>query len=179
MKYLAIVKSLTMLTVGLGLLVVADNAWAQRGAGSKIDGEAYEAPYFYNSARTYQDNAYAHAEVLQEATSTGVAIPQAVAKEHTDAIRSNLQAAAKHHASLKAAAKGNAKAMAHLDEIDKHHKSAHALAGQIDAATAGGKGDAKAVNKLAGQAAQELKAAQDKHKALAEHLKDSKTGSKK
>ena len=172
-------KTLGMLLVGLSLLGTANRVFAQRSAGSKIDGEAYEAPYFYNSARTYQDNAYAHAEVLQEATSTGVAIPQAVAKEHTDAIRANLQAAARHHASLKAAAKGNAKASAHLDEIEKHRKTAHELAGSIDAATATGKGDAKAVNKLATQAAQELKSAQDKHKALADHLKDSKSGAKK
>lgn len=167
-------KALMTLGIAVGLVLSGNLAFAQRSAGSKIDGEAYEAPYFYNSARTYQDNAYAHAEVLQEATSSGVALPQAIAKEHTDAIRANVQAAAKHNASLRAAAKGNAKATTHLEAIDQHHKKAIEAAGAIDAATASGKGDAAAVNKLAGQAAENLKAAQDKHKALAEHLKNSK-----
>jgi hypothetical protein len=163
------------LVVGFTAVSLAGQfAWAQRDAASKIDGAAYEAPYFYDTVGAYQSNAYTHAQVLTSATASGVAVPKAVAKEHTDAIRSNLQAAAKHHASLKQSAKGNAAAAKHLDAIDEHHKKALSLAGEIDAATASGKGDAAKVNKLSSSLSAELKAAQDKHKQVADHLKSDK-----
>lgn len=152
----------------------AATAWAQRDAASKIDGAAYEAPYFYNSLGTYQDNAYSHAVVLREATSRGDALPKAIAKEHTDAIRSNLTAATKHHGSLRAPTKTNAKTGAHLSEIEAHHKKALALTDQLDAAVASGKGDAAKTNKLASDISAELKAAGEKHKKIAEPAKSSK-----
>jgi len=147
---------------------------AQRDAASKIDGAAYEAPYFYSSLGTYQDNAYSHAVVLREATSRGEALPKAIAKEHTDAIRANLAAANKHHGSLRAATKSNAKAGAHLSEIEAHHKVALALTDQLDKEVASGKGDATKTNKLATDISAELKAAGEKHKKIAEPTPRSK-----
>jgi len=163
------------LVVGFATISLASQiAWAQRDAASKIDGAAYEAPYFYDTAGAYQSNAYTHAQVLTSATASGVAVPKAVAKEHTDAIRANLKSAAKHHASLRQTAKGNAAAAKHLDAIDAHHKKALGLADEIDTATAGGKGDAAKVYKLSSSLSAELKAAQDKHKHVADHLQGDK-----
>ena len=42
-------------------------ALAQRDAASKIDGAAYEAPYFYDTVGAYQSNTYTHAQVLAAA----------------------------------------------------------------------------------------------------------------
>src|SRR5262245_46672592 len=99
----------TAITLGCLALVFlsVSFAWAQRDAASKIDGAAYEAPYFYDTSDMYQQNAYEHARVLQTATSSGVPVPQAVAKEHAAAIRSNLHAARKHIGNLKNTAKDN------------------------------------------------------------------------
>ncbi len=169
-------KNLSLfMTLAIALTFTA-TAWAQRNAASKIDGAAYEAPYFYNSLGTYQDNAYAHAEVLRDATSGGEALPQPIAKEHTDAIRANLAAASKHHADLRSATKSDAKVGAHLKEIEAHHKKALALTDQLDATVASGKGDAAKANKLATDISAELKAAGQKHKKIAENSGTSRPG---
>ena len=164
----------TILLSTMALLSSPAAAWAQRDAASKIDGAAYEAPYFYSSLGTYQDNAYSHAVVLREATSGGEALPKAIAKEHIDPIRANLAAASKHHARLRKATKSNTQTAAHLNEIEAHHKKALALTTQLDAACASGKGDAAAVNKLAAGVSDELKAAGDKHRKIAQQTSNAK-----
>src|SRR5262245_54562369 len=164
-------KTSLPILVAAAILASVGTLWAQRDAASKIDGAAYEAPYFYDTSDMYQQNAYEHARVLQTATSSGVPVPQAVAKEHAAAIRSNLHAARKHIGNLKNAAKDNKNAAKHFEEIDAHHQKAIALADEIDKAAAGDKADAKVINKHATAIADELKASRDKHKRVAEHLK--------
>jgi len=160
-----------MLISAAMVLATASLAWAQRDAASKADDAAYEAPYFYNTSDMYQQNAYEHAQVLQQVTSGGGSLPQAVAKEHAAGIRANLQAAQKHLANLRQAAKSNPAATKTLDEIEAHHKRALAATDQLDAASAKGKADAATINKHASTIASEMKAAQAKHKQIAKHLK--------
>ena len=51
-------KSLVMLISAIGALAACSAAWAQRNAASKIDGAAYEAPYFYDTSDMYQQAAW-------------------------------------------------------------------------------------------------------------------------
>lgn len=167
-------RKLITLTIIASAALGAHAVWAQRDAASKIDGAAYEAPYFYDTSQMYRENAWRHAQVLQQAASSGVAVPRAVAREHADAIRTNLQAAAKHHASLSQTTKGKPAAAAHLKAIDEHHKKAISLADEIDKTTAAGTGDAAKVKELSSSLSAELKAAGEKHQAAGEHLRSGK-----
>src|SRR5262249_14691791 len=170
----AAMKPLVMLISAASVLGAANASWAQRDAASKIDGAAYEAPYFYDTSDMYQQAAYEHARVLQGAHSFGEPVPQSIAKEHTAGIRTNVQAAQRHLASLRERVKGNAAAAKHFDEIEGHHKKALALCNEIDAATDKGKGDAATVRNHAAAIVSELKAAHEKHTRSGEHLREKK-----
>jgi len=152
------------------LLVAAQPAWAQRSAGSKITGSAYEYPYFFSSAGAYQDSAYQHATVLREATSYDEDVPQAVAQEHTAAIRQNLKSAGTKYDSLRKMAGGNKTVHKHLDMIAEHHKQVHSALDTIDGHVKSGSGDAAKVNDASHAAAQSLKAAQAEHEKLMQHF---------
>ncbi len=162
-------KNWTLLPAAI-VLATASLASAQRDAASKADDAAYEPSYFYNTSDMYLQNAFEHAQVLQQVTSGGGSLPQSVAKEHSAGIRTNLQAAQKHLANLRQSAKNNVNATKTLDEIEAHHKRAMAAADQLDAASAKGKSDAATINKHATTIASEMKAAQAKHKQIAKHL---------
>jgi hypothetical protein len=161
---------LTGMVVLTALLAVCPAASAQRSAGSKIMGTAYEYPYFYRSAGAYQDTAYQHADVLRESVSYGEPIPAEVATEHTAAIRSSIAAANKKYAALRKLAGNHKEANAQLDAIDAHHKAALSHVDKIDKAVASGKGDPAAVGEAAHAAASSLKSAQAEHEKLMQHF---------
>ncbi len=163
-------KALASILAAVGLLATVEYARAQRPAGSKIEGTAYEYPYFYNSAATYQDYAYQHADVLRDATSYGEPVPQEIAQEHTAAIRQGVAAANKKYAAMRKMAVDNKNVQKHLDTIAEHHKQAVAAADQIDEHTKSGTGDAAKVNAAAHSAAQSLKAAQAEHEKLMQYF---------
>lgn len=163
------IVTLALLAV-IGPLALQSTAWAQRSAGSKITGSAYEYPYFYRSAGTYQHTAYQHADVLRESVSYGEPIPAEVAKEHTAAIRSSIEAANKKYAALRKMAGDHKEANAQLDAIDSHHKAALSHVDKIDKAVASGKGDPGAVGDAAHAAASSLKSAQAEHEKLMQHF---------
>lgn len=152
------------------LLAVCPTASAQRSAGSKITGSAYEYPYFYRSAGAYQDTAYQHANLLRESVSYGEPIPAEVAKEHTAAIRASIEAANKKYAALRKLAGNHKEANAQLDAIDSHHQAALAHVDKIDKHVASGKGDPTAVGDSAHAAASALKSAQAEHDKLMQHF---------
>ncbi len=163
-------KALASILAAVALLAAVSDARAQRPAGSKIEGTAYEYPYFYNSAATYQDYAYQHADLLRDATSYGEPVPQEIAQEHTAGIRQGVAAAQKKYAAMGKMATGNKAVQKHLDVIAEHHKKALAAADQIDAHTKTGPGDAAKVNAAAHSAAESLKAAQAEHEKLMQYF---------
>jgi hypothetical protein len=154
----------------LAVVAGGDAAHAQRGAASKINGSAYEYPYYYQSAGAYGRSAYEHADVLREATSYGEPVPQAVASEHTAAIRQNLETAGRKYASLRKMAGDNKEVHKHLDAIAEHHQAVLGYCEKIDTHCAGGKGEAATVNAHAHDAAESLKAAQLEHEKLMQHF---------
>jgi hypothetical protein len=145
-------------------------AWAQRSAGSKITGSAYEYPYFYRSAGAYQETAYQHADVLRDSVSYGEPIPAGLAQEHTAAIRSSIEAANKKYAGLRKLAGSHKEATAQLDAIDAHHQAALSQIDKIDKQVASGKGDAAAIGDAAHAAASALKSAQAEHEKLMQYF---------
>lgn len=164
-------KTFVMAVAAAGLVLTANTLWAQRDAGSKIRGDAYGAAFSTWSGGAYQRNAYHHARVLQQATSSGKPVPKAVATEQTDAIRHNLEAAKKHFAALRDKVKDDPTAIKLLDSIDQHHKKAIEMCGEIEAACATGEGDAVTVNNCCATAADELRAAQADYEKLMAHFK--------
>lgn len=160
-----IVVALTVISPAL-----CATAWAQRSAGSKIEGTAYEYPYFYRSAGAYQHTAWQHADVLRESVSYGEPIPAEVATEHTAAIRASIQAANKKYAGLRKLAGNHKEANAQLDAIDAHHKAALSHIDKIDKHVAGGSGNPQAVGDAAHDAAASLKSAQAEHEKLMQHF---------
>jgi hypothetical protein len=159
-----------MLAIAVAFALAAGTVLAQRDAASKIDGEAYEAPYFYDSVGAYQENALRHAVVLQQATTASAPVPEAVAKEHVEAIRTNVRAAQRHHASLKDTASDNKSAGEHFSALEEHHKKVLGLADEVDGKFEKGRADAVEVNKLSGSMMDELRAARGRHRRLAEPL---------
>ena len=163
-------RILTSVVITAVLLAACQSAQAQRSAGSKITGSAYEYPYFYRSADAYQESAYRHADLLREATSYGEPVPQAIVQEHTTAIRQNVQAAGKKYAALRKLAGDHSQVKKHLDAIDAHHKAVLAHADQIDAHAKSGAGDAAAVGQSSHAAAESLKGAQVEHEKLMQYF---------
>jgi hypothetical protein len=163
-------KVLTSILLAIAVVTICQPAVAQRSAGSKIMGTAYEYPYFYRSAGAYQDSAYQHADVLRETVSYGEPVPKAVAQEHTAAIRQNVQAANKKYAALRKMAGDHKQVKQHLDAIDAHHKAVLEQVDKIDAHVAGGSGDAAAVGDASHAAAQSLKSAQAEHEKLMQYF---------
>jgi hypothetical protein len=153
-----------------GLVAASQSALAQRSAGSKITGSAYEYPYFYNSAGAYQDSAYYHANVLRESSSYDEYVPQEIAQEHTAAIRQNLQSASKKYAAMRKLAGDHKQVNAHLDAIDAHHKTVLEHVDKIDSHVASGKGDPAAVSDASHAAAAALKSAQAEHEKLMQYF---------
>ena len=163
-------RILAMIIVAAGIVCAATSAQAQRGAGSKITGSAYEYPYFYNSAGAYQNTAYQHADLLREAASYGEPVPREIAQEHTAAIRQNLRAADKNYADLRKMAGNNETVQKHLDAIDAHHEQVMALCDKVDAHCAQGHGDAQAVCDTCHEIAATLKSAQAEHEKVMQHF---------
>ncbi|MGD9723011.1 MAG: hypothetical protein AB7O59_17430 [Pirellulales bacterium] len=161
-------KSLVLAVACLGLLNHA--AYAQRSAGSKMLGTAYEGW----SGGMYQSHAYDHAVVLQNYAAAGEQVPQEVARRHVEAVRSNLMAAKKSYANLATAHKDDATAAKHLAAIDEHHTKALALCDKIDTESAKGDAAAKGVHECCSTAADHIKAAQAEHDKLMKHLKVNK-----
>jgi hypothetical protein len=163
-------RTLATIIVVAGLICVASTAEAQRSATSKITGSAYEYPYFYNSAGAYQHSAYQHADLLREASSYDEPVPQAIAKEHTTAIRQNLQAANKKYAGLRKMAGDNQTVHKHLDTIDSHHKKVMGLTDKVDAHVTKGDGDPKVVSDAMHEIATTLKSAQAEHEKVMQYF---------
>jgi hypothetical protein len=156
--------------LAVAAVVVCQPAFAQRSAGSKILGTAYDYPYFYRSAGAYQESAYQHADLLRESVSYGEPVPQAIAREHTAAIRQNVQAADKKYAAIRKLAGDHKQVKQHLDAIDAHHKAVLGHADKIDAHVASGTGDAAAVEASSHAAAESLKSAQAEHEKLMQYF---------
>ncbi len=163
-------RILTSIVIVAAMLASCQTTMAQRSAGSKITGTAYEYPYFYQSAGAYQDSAYQHADLLRETTSYGQPIPQAIAQEHTAAIRQNIQAANKKYAALRKLAGDHTQVNKHLDAIDAYHKTVLEHANKIDAQVKNGPGDAAAVGAASHAAAEALKSAQAEHEKLMQYF---------
>jgi hypothetical protein len=151
----------------LAVLSATTMALAQRSAGSKMLGTAYEGW----SAGMYQDHAYDHARILQEYASSNESIPQEIAKRHAEAVRHNVTAAKKAFANVAAASKDDPVATAHLRRIEAQHAKALAHCDMMDKECAKGECDAKAMHKHCGGAAESLKAAHAEHDKLMKHLK--------
>lgn len=163
-------RVLASLVIAVAVVAVCQPALAQRSAGSKITGSAYEYPYFYQSAGAYQDSAYQHAHLLRESVSYGEPVPRTIAQEHTTAIRQNVQAAGKKYAAIRKLAGDHKQVKQHLDAIDAHHKAVLEHADKIDAHVAGGTGDAAAVEASSHAAAESLKNAQAEHEKLMQYF---------
>lgn len=163
-------RILAMFIVAASFVCAANSATAQRSATSKITGTAYEYPYFYNSAATYQQGAYEHANVLRDAASYGEPVPQEIANEHTAAIRQNLKAAGNKYAGLRKMAGDNKAVHKHLDAIDAHHKKVNELTQKVDAHVAKGQGDPQVVSDAMHEIATTLKSAQAEHEKVMQYF---------
>ncbi len=159
-------KYFRFIVAGTLVVLAADAAIAQRSAGSKILGTAYEGW----SGGMYQDHAYDHMEVLRNYAAVDEPIPQEVAKRHVDAVRSNLTAAKKSYARLAAKADDKAAAAKHVAAINEQHAKALAQCDKIDAEVAKG-GNAGAVQKCCTDATAAIKAAQGEHEKMMKDLK--------
>lgn len=147
------------------VLSLASPALAQRDAGSKIRGDAYQS----NSAATYQSHANDHGRILRDYSATGQPVPKVVVKEHADAIRSNVTAAKKAYAGLSDQAKKDAAKS--LAIIEKAHASVFETCNMLDECCATGEGKSTVVAKCCSTVADDLKAAQAEHDKLMKLLK--------
>lgn len=146
--------------------VLAQNS--VRTAGEKISGAAYRE----QSSQAYWSGAYSHADTLNHYARTYSYIPTDTAAEHTAEVHRNVTAAKKEVTKLGDKAKTDKKVGGHVDTLHKHYDKAIEQAKAIEAEAA--KGDKADQKKLAASAASlndSLKAAQDEHKKLHDHLK--------
>lgn len=165
-------RLLTAIIVAAGIVCAAHSALAQpRGAASKITGTAYQYPYFYNSAAAYHHSAFHHAFVLREASQYDQPVPSEVAREHTAAIRRDVQAAQRKYAGLRKMAGDHKQVNAHLDQIDAHHKN---VLGQLDKVDAhvkkNGQGEPGFVSEAMHEVTGALKSAQAEHEKMMKHF---------
>jgi hypothetical protein len=159
-------RYLSFILATIVVFLATDSALAQRSAGSKMLGTAYEGW----SGGMYQDHAYDHMVVLQNYANSDERVPQEVARRHLDAVRSNLTAASKSYARLAAKADDKAAAAKHVAAIAEHHAKAMAQCAKIDAEVAKG-GDAGAVRKCCTDASGAIQAAQAEHEKMMKNLK--------
>jgi hypothetical protein len=148
------------------VLLTIHPALAQRSAGSKMLGTAYDMW----SSGTYFDHAYDHAVVLQNYAASGEGVPQEIVQRHAAAVRGNLTAAKKAYANVAAAHKDDNAVAKHLAAIDEHHAKALAMCDKMDAAGAKGEGKAGDVHACCAGAAASIKAARAEHEKLMKHL---------
>lgn len=169
-------RILAIVIAAAGVMLAADYSEAQiRGAGSKITGAAYEYPYFYDTAQLYQEHAYEHANLLRNMASYNEPVPQAVAQEHTTAIRQSVESANKKYAGLRKMAGDHKMVNKHLDAIDSHHKQVMKHLDAVDAHLVKGDGDPGVISKAMHGVASSLKAAQAEHEKVMQYFSGPQT----
>ncbi len=147
-------------------------AFAQRDAGSKIRGDAYNVW----TGSTYQGNAVQHARILNQYSATGEPVPKNVIQEQSQAIRSNLEGAQRAYSKLSESAKKDKEAAKHLAEIEEHHAMALKMCDMLDGLCVKPEGDSAIVCKCCSEMEKELKAAEAAHEKLMQQLKIEKPG---
>lgn len=127
-------KSFVTALVACGLLAaLPTTATAQiRGAASKVRGQDY---HFYTGS-TYNRHAIDHSGVLNYYSSAEQPVPTDVAKQHSTAIRQNVESSRRSYSLLKKSTVDNKTAQQQLDTIEKHHKAALAAIDKLDACCA-------------------------------------------
>jgi hypothetical protein len=151
----------------IGFITVAGTAFAQRDAASKARGDAY---YFY-SGHTYDTHAIDHARILNQYSATGQPVPKEVVKEHSAAIRSNVEAAKKSFAKLSDAAKKDPATAKKLAEVEKHHAKVLEMCDMLDEECLKKEGDSATVCSCCTDIEKELKAAEAVKDSLSKQLK--------
>ncbi len=152
---------ITAVLVVVGLSSVARPAWAQRDAGSKIRGDAYEIW----SGGNYNDHAYDHAQLLNRYSAAGATVPAPVIEEHASAIRSNVESSKRSYSRVSEAAQKNPAVAKLVASINAHGQRATQLCVMLDK-EAMEDGDSATVMKHCAEAEKELKAAADEHEQL-------------
>jgi hypothetical protein len=160
-------KTSRLLIAILVVVTSAGMALAQRSAASKILGGGYN---FY-SGSTYSRHAREHAGVLNYYGQAGQPIPREVAREHSMAIRQNIESSRRAYSQLRQAVPDNKAAQQHLDTIEKHHQAALAMCDKLDAACAADSADHTAVCACCLDIHKELKAADQAAAKLHKELK--------
>jgi|GEM_PF-4519420 len=150
----------------LVLLVGCSPAFAQRTASSKTLNTAYSV----NSGYTYQNHAYEQNGLLNSYSSNSDFIPRQVVREHSQAIRSNIEAASKQYQKLQEVAKTNPEAAKKLAEIKDRHAKVIELCDQLDAHSAEGDASAADISQTTDEINTILKSSHEAHKDLSEKL---------
>lgn len=150
----------------LGLLMISSPALAQRGANSKTLNTAYSI----NSGFTYQNHAYQQSGLLNSYASTEEFVPQPVVREHSAAIRANVEAAGKQYNKLQDIVKTNPEAAKKLAEIKDQHARVIELCDQLDQHTAEGDANSDDVTKTTEEINKTLQQSEEAHKNLSTQL---------
>lgn len=139
-----------------------------RTAGEKISGAAYRE----QSSQAYWSGAYGHTSTLNDYARSYSYIPADTAQEHSAEVHRNVTSAKKEVSKLSGKAKTDKKLAGHVDTLNKHYDKAleHTKALETESAK-GDKADQKKLQESAAGAHESLKAAQEEHKKLSEHLK--------
>jgi hypothetical protein len=159
-------RPLVVLFAACGLLLAAETSSAQRDAGSKMSGQAYEI----GSAGLYQQHAYENAQAIQYYAEQAKAVPKETLKEHAEQVRHNLTLSNKRLASLESLAKTDKVVAQHLTAIKKHNAEAIEACGMLEECADLG-GDSATVSKCCIDMATHLKAAKAEHEKLEKYLK--------
>lgn len=148
----------------------AVGALAQPGldlsAGRKITGSVYQS----YSAHAYRSSAINHARALQHYSTAG-SVPKAIAEEHAAEVRRNLTATDKELVKLEATTSGDKVATDLIAEIKAHQAKALKACGMVEAECAKHNADGAAVASCCTNMTAELKAAEEAHTKLMQHLK--------
>jgi hypothetical protein len=159
-------KTLVAFLTAGGMLLTAQATFAQREAGSKMSGQAYEI----GSAGLYQQHAYENAQAIQYYAEQAKAVPKETLKEHAEQIRHNLTLSNKRLASLEKLAKTDKIVAQHLTAIKEHNAEAVEACGMLEECADLG-GDSVTVSKCCIDMATHLKAAKAEHEKLEKYLK--------
>ncbi len=150
-----------------GMVLMAQAAFAQRDAGSKITGDAYRI----GSSSVYQQHAYDNAQTLQYYAQQAKSVPKETIKAHVAQIRQNVEFSNKELAGLEEKAKTDKVVAQHLTAIKEYHAKALESCGMADECAEMAKDNSATLAPCCVDMAKHLKAAKEEHEKLAKYLK--------
>ena len=157
----------TLAVMLTGLALSSTEAFAQRDAGAKIRGDAWNG----GQVQTYQQHAQDRSQMLYYYSQSQTPVSKPEAKELVGGIRKDLTAADKALAALKTEHAKEPEVVKQIALIEKHHARAHEVCGMAEEQCEKEHGDHVVICDCCADMWHELDAAQVETKKLLKMLK--------